>query len=794
MNDRRILWFLAMLLCPALASAQEFFDALKGVQETAQSVEIESLETTYDQNLGIFRASGDVVVSYGSTVIHADQAEYHQGTGDVFARGNVSIYRGAQLFRSAEAVYNINSGEITATELSTGMNSFLVSMDEVNLPTDGADVIRAQGSFLTTHDNENPNWSVRAKRITVMPNQYVAFRGATVYAGKVPVFYFPYFVQPVNAELGYLFFPGYTDGWGGFLLNQYGFMIGEHTLATAHLDFRSERGVAGGIELESMRFRNQPNFGRFQAYYADDSNPNITPGGRDRDTDFSSERYRLNFQHRVYLPGPEESSLYLDIDINKLSDEFFYLDFFPGEFRSDPQPDNLVNLVKHHPRGTLSLLGRFEINDFYRTDERTPEIALDLTRQPIFNSGLFLEGTTSFSVLREDLTPDERLDFTRQLQQARAGIQALDENEKLPAELRPDINLDRVETADLIARLERQVDERSYNRFDIFQQLVYPMQFANWLNVVPRAGLGYTNYADISATGLEAGLATVDSLDRPSAHAGVDLSFKLSRSYEDAVNRRWGLEGLRHILQPYSRFSWVAADDLSQDLPAIDRFAPTTKSRPLDLTRFTTTDEIRDWNIVRVGMYNRLLTRRNGGAFPWLDMNTYLDLFAQDPEFDRDISNLYNEARWSPLPWLSANLDSQLPLGDEFDFTEVNTYLSFQPSRNFRFSVGHFILDDHPLFFDSRASRLATYTRLTDNWGFGTAHFYEAETSSLQLQQYTLHRDLSSWVAAFGAQVRDNPSGDEVGLLFSLTLKAFPRVGTPAGFLNNTSGRFGGGF
>jgi hypothetical protein len=793
MLSLRPIIFLLPLILLGSVQAQDLSTLAKGAGETAGSVEIESLQTSYDQTLGVFRAEGQVVVKYGTTMVHCDRAEYHQGTGDVFATGNVTIYRPGSLSRGNEAVYNINTGEITATELDTGANSFFLSLGEVTLPSENVDVIRAQSAFLTTDDSQTPNWKIKARKIVVYPDRYVAFHGATAYVGRVPVFYFPYFVQPVKSELGYMVMPGYSDAWGAFSLNQYGFMIGEHTLAKAKLDYRSARGVAGGVTLESMRYRGEPNFGTLQFYYAQDETPNVTPGGRPRDQLIDSDRYRLNFQHRVYLPGPEESSLYLDVDINKLSDQFFYLDFFPGEFRYDPQPDNLVNLVKYHPRGTLSLLGRFELNDFYRTDERSPELALDLTRQPIFNGGLFLEGTTSFAVLAEDLAGFETLNIANAITQTKADVDFLRSQEALGTDEQLSISVQRIEQQDLLRQLERTVDQRSYNRFDIFQQLVRPMQFSDWLNVVPRVGAGYTHYSSVTARGLDGQpLETVDSLERPSLHAGVDMSFKLSRSYPGVRNRKIGLDQLRHILQPYTRFSYLAADDLSQSLPAIDRLAPTTKDRPLDVTRFTATDALRNWNIVRLGMYNRLQTRRNGGTFPWFDLNTFVDVYGQDPEFDRQTSNLFNEMRWSPLPWLSANVDSQLPMSGDYGFSEVNSYLAFQPSPNFTFSLGQFFLEDHPFFFDSNTTRLSTYTRVNDNWGLGTSHFYEAETSSLRLQQYTIHRDLSSWTAALGAQIRDNLGNEEFGLVFSLTLKAFPRVGTPTDLLNPTSNRFGG--
>ena len=79
---------------------------------------------------------------------------------------------------------------------------------------------------------------------------------------------------------------------------------------------------------------------------------------------------------------------------------------------------------------------------------------------------------------------------------------------------------------------------------------------------------------------------------------------------------------------------------------------------------------------------------------------------------------------------------------------------------------------------DSNRFALQTYTRLTENWGVGTRHVLELDDSTLELQQYTLHRDLGNWVAGMGLTQRNNrlqpgirpdlqshPEGFPVGLL-----------------------------
>jgi LPS-assembly protein len=68
---------------------------------------------------------------------------------------------------------------------------------------------------------------------------------------------------------------------------------------------------------------------------------------------------------------------------------------------------------------------------------------------------------------------------------------------------------------------------------------------------------------------------------------------------------------------------------------------------------------------------------------------------------------------------------------------------------------------------------------LTENWGVGTRHIYEIDDSTLELQQYTLHRDLGNWVAGMGITQRNNRLNQAYGLVLSLTLKDFPSASVP---------------
>jgi hypothetical protein len=125
-------------------------------------------------------------------------------------------------------------------------------------------------------------------------------------------------------------------------------------------------------------------------------------------------------------------------------------------------------------------------------------------------------------------------------------------------------------------------------------------------------------------------------------------------------------------------------------------------------------------------------------------------------------------------------LETQFPIASSGSgFSEIVSRMRFQPTDRFDISFGYRWLDGHPVLVDSSRIEMQTYTRLTENWGFGTRHALEMGDSTLELPQYPLPRDLGIWVAGMGVSSRDNRLEEEFGLVFSLTLKEFPSVSLP---------------
>jgi len=769
----------------ALRAQDEFAPPgmLEGVAQTAAAaagILIDADETAYEN--GVATAVGNVHIRYEGIEIFAGKAEYQSETGDIFTEGGVQIYREGTSYKGEAAIYNINTNKITANHLKSGNSPMF--WESSSMDTDMAEMDRVSmndGEF-TTHDSAHPNYRIKAKSIEIRdpadPQKgKVIFKNATIYAGKTPVLWLPYLAQTLDQDLGYHFVPGFRTNWGGYLLNRYGALIGDHTLATYRLDFRSDRGVAGGIDLQSIRHAENPNIGKFKFYIADDSDPQTTHTGRERLESVDPTRYRVNLHHRIFLPGPDESTLYVDVDFNKISDAFFYEDFFEEEFRVNPQPDNLINLNKVFPKGTLSVLARADVNDFYRTDTRLPEISLDLNTHPIFNTGLYMTSQTSFGIYEESLGSIERERLEADADRLESRL--MDPTQAILDD--PLFNLAETQTAydELRAILD---EDRGFTRFDSYREISMPKTLFGWLNVNPKVGFRATSYSDIEDAG-----GPIDDQDRYAAYVGFDTSFKLSRDYPDIVMPKLGVDGFRHVIQPYLSYSYVSVDEaLDPRLRKIDRYTPTTRLRPIDMNQVIAIDEVRSWNVIHPGVSNRLLTKRDGKAYTWLELNNYFEVYPEDIELlNRDYSNFFNDLRWRPLPWLAFDLESQFPVfgNDDFGFTEVNTGITFMPNDRMEFRIGDRFLQDHPYFEDSNLIEFSSYVKLTDRFAFGTQHRFEADDSTMESQQYMLYRDLNSWTMGVGAFVRDNRTDtDDYGVAFSLTLKDFPQFSLPLEF------------
>lgn len=721
----------------------------KGAINTPEGspIEITSTgETSYEN--GLATAHDNVAIHVGDTDIYADYAQYNSHTHEIVAEGHVRIYRDVSLYIADHGIYNTETKQISATNMRTESAPYFVSGENVTEISENGYFVK-NGTF-TTHDAPIPDFHLRARTIRVYEKDRVIFQNVTFYVGSRPVFWWPYMYQSLNDAFSFTVSPAYLTSWGPSLLTQVIFPITDNIKGRIKLDYRGRRGAALGFESDIDYGKDDDSWAKLKTYYIQDQNPLVNRTALRRG-DIPTGRYRLGFEDLTNFT----SDIYGIVDITKLSDPFVMQDFYQNEFRINPVPDDVIALTKKDPFYTLTAIARFQANEFFEQTERLPEVVLDVKRHALFGGPIFYEGESGVADLRREFADG-------------SGFQ-----------------------------------NYGTTRLDTFHQLLYPNTYFGWLSIVPRVGFRGTYYGETRALGktiftpdpnplapdfllpdptLAQPIVDGGSAFRTIFNTGAEASFKLSRHWDDVQSSVLGLDGLLHIIQPFTNFSYVAHNGVNPaSILQFDRFEPSTQLRPIDFPQFTSIDSIDEWTIWRLGVRNRLQTRRDDTTITWLEVDTFLDVNFDNP-FDRTpYSNLFNNIRFTPLPWVTLSVNSQVPAFDQ-GFTEVNTNVTVQPIANLQVSIGHRYLNENPFFENSSLIVVGGYYRLDENWGIGVQEQYEADTRTLEQQRYAIYRDLTNWVASFGAVVRNNAGVKEYGVLLTFTLKAFPKFGFDLNF------------
>ena len=719
-----------------------------------EPVEITSTgETTYEN--GVATARDNVAIHIGDTDIYGDFAQYNSRTHEVSVEGHVRIYRDVNIYVADRGVYNIDTKQIRTSNVRTDYHPYFLSGESVTETS--SNVYRVEDANFTTDDSPRPDFHLHARTVRVYENDHVVFQNVTFYVGKVPVFWWPYMYQSLNDAFSFTISPAYLSSWGPSLLSQVTFPITDDIKGRIRLDYRGRRGVAIGFDSDVDYGKDNSSNVKLKTYYIEDQNPNINKTDLRRQG-VTTGRYRASLEDRTEFTA----DIYGIVDVTKLSDAFVMQDFYQSEFRINPVPDNVVAVAKTNPFYTLTAIARFQANEFFEQTERLPEVVLDIKRHALFGGPIFYEGETGIADLHRAFAED-------------SGFQ----------------------------------DYRT-TRIDTFHQLLYPNTYFGWLSIVPRVGFRATYYDETVDLGktmftpsgnplvpdfilpdptLANPLVETGSAVRTVFNTGAEASFKISRTYEDAKSRAFGLDGLLHVIQPFTNFSYVLENGMN---PAavlqFDRFEPSTQLRPIDFPQFTSVDSIDSATVWRAGVRNRLATRRDDLTVTWLELDTFFDSNIDSPYDRTPYSNFFNRLRFTPLPWAALSIDSQLPAFDK-GFTEVNTSVSVQPIANLQLSAGHRYLNGNPFFQNSSLYVVGGFYRLDDNWGVGFQEQYEGTTGIIEQQRYSIYRDLTNWVASFGAVVRDNAGVKEYGVLLTFTLKAFPKFGFDLNFDPSSEGQ-----
>lgn len=724
MVHRYIMIALAVLGMAGMAWAQE------ARKERGLPIEITSDgENRFEGGMAV--ATGNVVVRYGADIIYADRVTYDTKAREAMADGNVRIYSGDKIYRGQQLRFNFDTKHVVSSDFGIVDYPLMASGKSVATPEDNHYTIR-EGSF-TTDNREKPSYRLKANTVEIYPDNEVVLKNVVVYIGDVPVMWVPVFVQSLKSETSaYSFELGSSSRFGAYFYNTYNWVVDANLAIGYHFDLREKRGLAGGLDIKFKPTRDGD--GLIKAYYAADEDHLYNPSFIPR-SPVNKERYRLTLQQRV----PFGNDVNVLTDLNVLSDPYINQDFFRNDFRDDRMPDNVGEASLYNQNFTASLLFRKQVNRFDQVVERLPEFKVETKRVKMFGTDIAYEGETSMANFRQE--------FSNQT---------------------------------------RNISYDAY-RWDTLHQFLYPRQYFSWLSLTPRVGLRGTYWSDDN---LNINDTRRESAGRAMVLAGGEASFKVAKTWSETQNPTLGIYGLRHVVEPFTNFQYIPSPDIdSTELRGFDSRVRNTWASPINLTSYNSVDSIDRQAVVRHGVRNKLQTRRDGQNWDLADWAVFADLNLdrhyneQNQLVDDKYSNIYNDLKINPLPWLSFRSQSAV---DTYSsrYAMSDNSLTWQATKFYELTVGNRMLDQvrirddrGVLLPDSNLIYLRNFYRMNENWQFEARQSFEVDDGKLEEMDYTLYRDLTSWQVALTLAQRDfRERSVENSIYMTWTLKAFPEA------------------
>ncbi|MCL4787239.1 MAG: LPS assembly protein LptD [Verrucomicrobia bacterium] len=677
----------------------------------------------FDPDTGLAVATNGVIVTYDNAILTANRASVNQQTTEVVADGRVRIQQGDQVWVGEHLRYNFRTRQMEAEQFRTGKPPVFAAGEELRGDLSNQ-VYHARNAYVTTDDVARPGEKVRAKSITIVPGESITARHALLYVGNVPVMYLPYYSRKLGLRTsGFNFVPGYRSRYGGFLLGTYSWFPNETFDAALHGDYRQKRGFGGGPDVNLHLDR----WGEMTAsyYYLRDRDPEENDDGYD----IPSDRYRLNFGYNA----TPFTNLNLKGVARYQSDELVLRDFFESEYRRNPQPNTFAEVTRLWSDFSLDVYAQPRLNDFFETVERLPDVRLTAFRQQLGPTPLYYESETSAGYYRRRFAESTNsFAGTNNFEAARA---------------------------------------------DTFHQLTLPHTFFGWLNVTPRAGGRFTYYSEASGPG-----GTNNEVTREVFNTGAEVSVKASRLWPTATNSLLALDGLRHIVQPAVNYVYVPAPShRPPELPQFDYELSSLRLLPIDFPDYNAIDAIDSQNVLRLGLRNRLQTKRRGQLENLLYWDLYTD-WRLNPRSDQDtFSDLYSDLVFRPRSWLTLESQLRYDMNDGGWRLAIHN-LTLQPSDRWSWAIGHWYLRDDltgaptATSEDESLLRNALFFKLNENWAFRAAHYYDVREGRMEEQDYSVYRDLRSWTAGLTFRLRDERDGpDDYTVAFTFSVKAMPR-------------------
>ena len=290
-------------------------------------VKIEADSMAYDQLRDVYMASGNVIITYGNSVLNAATVEYDRKNNLATAEGGAFLKKAEDSLQGDKIVVNVEdeTGIAYRSKAFFARNHFYIKGDTIEKTGENTYVITKP--VATTCDGDNPDWQVAGEKMSVTVDGYGWLTQARLSTKNVPVFYTPIIAFPAKTDrqTGFLLpYLSYSKNKSGMDIEiPFFWAINPHLDATLYSNYIQKRGYKQAAEFRY--FAGSQTFGTLYGEYLED-NKHVTENGEydlQRDWQGMNRRWSYYFNSETKF----DSQFYVRTDLIRVSDHWYFRDF-----------------------------------------------------------------------------------------------------------------------------------------------------------------------------------------------------------------------------------------------------------------------------------------------------------------------------------------------------------------------------------------------------------------------------------------------------------------------------------
>ncbi len=372
-------------------------------------VQADTIEYLKDQ--GLVLAKGQVHITQDLVHLYADSVRYDLTAQDVSAEGHVVWQDENQEIEAKSLVYNLRTKEGKAFDIKTTAPPWISTGSEIDIK-DKKIVIKDAVTTTCDYVEGYRHYFLKADRITIYSGDYLVAENVVLYIGKVPVFYFPFFVRTIHdLRTPFSIATGATDYLGNYILLTTNYFFNTSNYGALYTDYFFKKGFGLGLRHE-IALNNESVLSLYGYGVPEKDTPRFRWEGRARGLWALSS----SFQGRVEADMP--------------GDSFFSQDYSVA--RRDP---SLVSTVREYDVSTTLTRQQWTLGLLFRRQESSdftnPAVINDNSGNPVTTYSNFKESLqnlpqASFSLFPQPLIGKNWLKYDLSLQGDHTYTQAND--------------------------------------------------------------------------------------------------------------------------------------------------------------------------------------------------------------------------------------------------------------------------------------------------------------------------------------------------------------------------------